>query len=103
MGISIRNFLGEKVVRRVKMLGEVKIRKGTDVKDELILEGNSIEFVSQSAAQIHQIVLVRHKDIRKFLDGIYVSKKGPIPEEILRKQETQNIFLLACMKDVFIC
>merc|ERR1712130_933626 len=41
-GISIRNFLGEKVVRRVKMLGAVKIRKGTDVKDELILEGNSI-------------------------------------------------------------
>jgi len=77
--VQIRNFLGEKVVRHVAMLGGVTIEKGTVLKDELVLEGNCIEHVSQSAAQIHQIVLVRHKDIRKFLDGIYVSWKGPIP------------------------
>merc|ERR1719219_2347403 len=79
--IAIRNFLGEKVVRRVAMLGDVKIHKGKVLKDELVLEGNDIEHVSQSAAQIHQCVLVRNKDIRKFLDGIYVSWKGPIPIE----------------------
>jgi len=79
-GCQIRNFLGEKVVRRVKLLEGVTMTKGS-LKDELILEANNIEMVSQSAAQIHQIVLVRHKDIRKFLDGIYVSKKGPIPED----------------------
>lgn len=30
------------------------------------------------AARIHQSVLVKRKDIRKFLDGIYVSEKGTI-------------------------
>merc|ERR1712233_105708 len=79
-GCAIRNFLGEKVVRRVRLLEGVTMTKGS-LKDELLLEANDIEAVSCSAAQIHQRVLVRHKDIRKFLDGIYVSKKGPIPEE----------------------
>lgn len=45
----------------------------SSVKDELILKGNDIENVSRSAALIHQSVLVKDKDIRKFLDGIYVS------------------------------
>lgn len=30
---------------------------------------------SVSAALIHQSVMVKRKDIRKFLDGIYVSEK----------------------------
>ena len=30
------------------------------------------------AALIHQAVLVKRKDIRKFLDGIYVSEKTTI-------------------------
>jgi hypothetical protein len=31
-----------------------------------------------AAALIHQSCFIRKKDIRKFLDGIYVSEKGPI-------------------------
>jgi large subunit ribosomal protein L9e len=76
--VDIRNFLGEKVVRVVKMLDGVTIQLSTAQKDELILEGNSVENVSQSAAQIRQSVLVKNKDIRMFLDGIYVSEKGNI-------------------------
>lgn len=34
-------------------------------KDELVLLGNSLENVSQSAADIQQICKVRNKDIRK--------------------------------------
>lgn len=30
---------------------------------------------------VHQSCLVKHKDIRKFLDGIYVQEKGTITEE----------------------
>merc|ERR1711971_1027684 len=58
--IEVRNFLCEK-------------SKGQ--KDELILTGNSVEAVSQSAALIQQSTDVKNKDIRKFLDGLYVSEK----------------------------
>jgi large subunit ribosomal protein L9e len=78
--IEIRNFLGEKIVRRVTMLDGVKIETSANVKDELILTGNSLENVSQSAADIQQICRVRNKDIRKFLDGLYVSERGNIVE-----------------------
>ena len=62
------------------MLNGVKIDVSKDQKDELVLVGNDIENVSQSAASIHQCTLVKNKDIRKFLDGIYVSEKGEIKE-----------------------
>jgi large subunit ribosomal protein L9e len=75
--IEVRNFLGDKNTRVVHMLSDVTVRT-TDVKDELIVDGNDLELVSRSAALIHQSVLVTDKDIRKFLDGIYVYEKGNI-------------------------
>ncbi|KAF8822883.1 ribosomal protein RPL9 [Cardiosporidium cionae] len=72
--VEIRNFLGEKRVRTVAMLPGVKIEKSTVLKDELILMGIDRESISRSAALIHQSTLVRNKDIRLFLDGIYVSE-----------------------------
>ncbi|MDK3206186.1 50S ribosomal protein L6, partial [Escherichia coli] len=47
-------------------------------KDELIVEGNDIEKVSRSAALIQQSTTVKNKDIRKFLDGLYVSEKTTV-------------------------
>ncbi|OJD12062.1 hypothetical protein AJ78_07291 [Emergomyces pasteurianus Ep9510] len=79
--VEIRNFLGEKIVRRVTCQPGVEIIVSANVKDEIQLSGNSLEGVSQSAADIQQICRVRNKDIRKFLDGIYVSEKGNIIEE----------------------
>ncbi|GMY30686.1 60S ribosomal protein L9 [Fagus crenata] len=76
--IEIRNFLGEKKVRKVDMLDGVSILRSEKVKDELVLDGNDIELVSRSAALINQKCHVKNKDIRKFLDGIYVSEKGTI-------------------------
>ncbi|THH10230.1 hypothetical protein EW145_g1476 [Phellinidium pouzarii] len=76
--LEIRNFLGEKTVRNVKLLDGVTITESKAQKDELILEGSDIQNVSQSAASIQGICAVRNKDIRKFLDGIYVSDKGTI-------------------------
>ena len=113
--VEIRNFLGEKVrciplifmlnlvpisslqiVRHVNMLDGVEVAESKAQKDELILEGNDIDNVSQSgnsfpnlfnsnlfncfppAASIQGVCRVRNKDIRKFLDGIYVSDKGTI-------------------------
>ncbi|PIA26264.1 hypothetical protein AQUCO_09500020v1 [Aquilegia coerulea] len=74
--IEIRNFLGEKKVRKVGMLDGVTVTRSEKVKDELVLDGNDIELVSRSAALINQKCHVKNKDIRKFLDGIYVSEKG---------------------------
>nr|CAB3265733.1 60S ribosomal protein L9 [Phallusia mammillata] len=79
--IEIRNFLGEKFVRRVNMKEGVVVSASPKQKDELILQGNDIEQVSLSAALIQQSTTVKNKDIRKFLDGIYVSQKTIVEEE----------------------
>ncbi|SCW02008.1 LAFE_0E12112g1_1 [Lachancea fermentati] len=79
--VEIRNFLGDKKVREVPVREGVEIEFSTTQKDEIVLSGNSIENVSQNAADIQQICRVRNKDIRKFLDGIYVSEKGFVVQD----------------------
>jgi len=76
--IEIRNFLGEKIVRTVNMLEGVKVDKDAGTKDQIIVTRADIDLTSRSAALIHQSCLVKNKDIRKFLDGIYVSSHGVI-------------------------
>jgi large subunit ribosomal protein L9e len=76
--IEIRNYLGEKIIRRVNMRPGVKIEVSSRQKDEIILTGNDLAAVSQSAADIQQSTAVKNKDIRKFLDGIYVSERNII-------------------------
>ncbi|KAL6931073.1 probable 60S ribosomal protein L9-B [Hanseniaspora guilliermondii] len=80
--IEIRNYLGDKKVRLVKIREGVTVEFSTNVKDEMVLSGNSIDNVSQNAADVQQICKARNKDIRKFLDGIYVSEKGTVVEEL---------------------
>jgi len=79
--IEIRNFLGDKQIRQVKVHEGVTVEFSANQKDEIVLLGNSVENVSQNAADIQQICRVRNKDIRKFLDGIYVSEKGTIVQD----------------------
>ena len=75
--VEIRNFLGEKRVRKSEAPKGIKIYRtdNAQVKDEMVLEGNDLEAVSQEAAKIHNLCLVKKKDIRMFLDGIYVQTK----------------------------
>merc|ERR1711977_237535 len=70
-------------IRNLQLLDGVTISESKSQKDEIVLEGNDVDMVSQSAASIHGQTLVRNKDIRKFLDGIYVSEKGTV----LQKEE----------------
>uniref|UniRef100_A0A8C5CKX7 Large ribosomal subunit protein uL6 n=1 Tax=Gadus morhua TaxID=8049 RepID=A0A8C5CKX7_GADMO len=69
-----------KYIRRVRMRAGVGCVLSTAQKDELVLEGNDVELVSNSVALIQQATTVKNKDIRKFLDGIYVSEKGTVLE-----------------------
>ncbi|KAN0063973.1 60S ribosomal protein L9B [Thecaphora frezii] len=80
---EIRNFLGEKRVRHIQMLEGVTIYEDKAQKDQVLVEGNDIELVSQSAALLHGACLVKEKDIRKFLDGIYCTAK----ETIVKSEE----------------
>jgi len=79
--IEIRNFLGEKYIRRVRMAPGVTVSNSAKQKDELVIEGNSLEDVSRSAALIQQSTTVKNKDIRKFLDGLYVSEKTTVVQD----------------------
>ncbi|KAL5012826.1 hypothetical protein ScPMuIL_011377 [Solemya velum] len=79
--VEVRNFLGEKYTRKVRMLQGVSCTASKTLKDEFILQGNDIELVSRSAALIQQSTMVKDKDIRKFLDGIYVSEKTTVVQD----------------------
>ena len=50
--VEIRNFLGEKHNRQVRMLPGVTCIASKDMKDEFVLEGNDIELVSRSGNYI---------------------------------------------------
>ena len=79
--IEIRNFIGEKIVRTVKISPGVVVKKPEESKDEITVEGIDIDAVSQCAANVQQITRVRDKDIRKFLDGVYVSQSGFLKDD----------------------
>lgn len=53
------------------MLPGVDVEASKNQKDELQLTGNSLENVSQSAADIQQICRVKNKDIRKVSQSCY--------------------------------
>ena len=78
--VLIKNFLGQRLNHALKVPKGVTVIKSGDVKDQLEITGNNVDDVSRTAALLHGSAKVLRKDIRKFLDGIYVSEKGPIGE-----------------------
>ena len=81
--LTIGNFLGDKRKRHIEMIPgvDIEMTEASKVKDELVITGNSIDDVSLTCSRIKGACNIRNKDIRKFLDGIYVSEKGVMPEE----------------------
>ncbi len=71
--VTIDNFLGEKTTRNANICGDTKvIAKG----DKVTVEGNNVEDVGQTAANLERATVVKGRDIRVFQDGIYVVSKG---------------------------
>ena len=56
--VEVRNFLGEKYIRKVEMAEGVTITSSSKQKDELIIEGNDLEAVSQSGKLTLNICLL---------------------------------------------
>jgi large subunit ribosomal protein L6 len=71
--VVIENFTGEKRPRKLKILGDVKVKLETD---DIIIQGAALEDVSQTAANIERGTRVTNKDPRVFLDGIYVYERN---------------------------
>ncbi len=70
--VHIENFVGERKARIAEILGETKV---TVKQEDVIIEGIDLDDVSQTAANIQTRAKIRNKDLRKFLDGIYVYSK----------------------------
>lgn len=75
--VLIKNFAGERGIRRAKIVPGVNVKvtkKGTDI--EVIITGLDKDAVGQTAANIHLACKRKGKDPRVFLDGIYLYYKG---------------------------
>ncbi len=71
--VLIENFTGERRARRIKIIGDVKVKIEPD---DIIVSGINLENVSQTAANIEQATRVRNKDPRVFLDGLFVYERN---------------------------
>ncbi len=72
--VYIENFFGERAPRKASIVG--KLTKVTVSGDDVIVEGPCLEEVSQTAANIEQATRIKEKDLRVFLDGVYIYEKG---------------------------
>lgn len=82
--ITVKNFLGGKEDKCVKMLKGVTVKMSEDasVKNEIIFEGVDKADVSLCCAKVCGVCKIGTKDERKFLDGIFVHKRELIePKE----------------------
>lgn len=75
--LIIKNFVGERGVRKAKIVEGVNVdvvKRGGDI--DIIVKGIDKEAVGQTAVNIMNATKVKSKDPRVFLDGIYLYDKG---------------------------
>ena len=68
--VNVENFFGERSPRVSRIIGDAT--KVNVVAEDVIVQGPSLEDVSQTAANIELSTRIKDKDQRVFLDGLYV-------------------------------
>lgn len=68
--VSVENFFGERAARVSRIVGDAT--KVNVVGEDVVVQGPSLEDVSQTAANIELSTKIKNKDQRVFLDGLYV-------------------------------
>jgi large subunit ribosomal protein L6 len=71
--VHVENFFGERSPRISQIIGNAT--KVSVVGEDVIVQGPSLEDVSQTAANIELSTKTKGKDQRVFLDGLYVYSK----------------------------
>jgi large subunit ribosomal protein L6 len=71
--VNIENYFGERSPRTSQVVG--KDTKVTVVGEDVLVQGPSLEDVSQTAANIELSTKMKGKDQRVFLDGLYIYSK----------------------------
>jgi len=72
--VYVENFFGERSARISKIIGDAT--KVSVVGEDVVIQGPSLEDVSQTAANIELSTKTKGKDQRVFLDGLYIYSKG---------------------------
>jgi large subunit ribosomal protein L6 len=72
--VNIENYFGERSARTSQVVGNTT--KVTVAGEDVIVQGPSLEDVSQTAANIELSTNMKGKDHRVFLDGVYIYSKG---------------------------
>lgn len=77
--IYVENFFGERSPRISRIVDDST--RVNVVGEDVIVQGPSLEYVSQTAANIESSTRVKDKDQRVFLDGLYIysREKGMPP------------------------
>lgn len=70
--IIIKNILGEKYPRTLKVSDKVSI----EIKaPKIIVKSYDLEAAGQTAADLEKVTKIRYRDRNKFQDGIFITKK----------------------------
>lgn len=72
--IHVENFFGERSARISSIVGDTT--KVNVIGDDVVVEGPSLEDVSQTAANIESSTRLKGKDQRVFLDGLYIYSRN---------------------------